>query len=182
MFRNKIPPTIAEYVCNWSGCDETYLKFHEYLEHVNYHLAFDYETGCAAQRNSRENLINIKVVCKWDQCQRTLLNIFELKRHMRIHTNVKMIGCHNCGSLFSTKPLFINHCVRQTVNRKKENKLKLIFTSICFLEQSFQCPHCFKFFPSTKLLRDHTFVHVNKFQCSICGKYFLIGSLRFLKF
>lgn len=117
-FRNNIPSIPNDYVCCWSGCAEAYSKFYDYLEHVNYHLTFDYERGVCARRNERENLMNIKVVCKWDECERTLPHIFQLKRHMRIHTKEKLIGCANCGTLFTSKPLYIKHCIRQVVNRK----------------------------------------------------------------
>lgn len=117
-FRNVIPKLPHDYVCYWAGCNEPYSKFYDFLEHVKYHLKAEYENGIPARRNDRESLSDIKVDCKWDGCKRQLPNIFELKRHMKIHTNEKLIGCGNCGTLFATKPLYINHCVRQVVNRE----------------------------------------------------------------
>jgi hypothetical protein len=116
--RNNIPSEISDYVCYWSGCGESYLKFHYYLEHVNYHLTFDYETETTSSRGNPLKRQNIRVKCKWDGCGRSLLGIFELRRHMRTHTKEKMIGCAHCGTLFGTKPLYIKHCIRQVVNRE----------------------------------------------------------------
>ena len=140
--RNNIPLLNSEYVCYWSGCGEAYLKFHDYLEHVEYHLTSDYETGVCSTRHSRPNLTDIKVECKWDDCGmhsyrgfiwniclthsyllfivtgQTVPNIFQLKRHVRVHTKEKMIGCANCGKLFVSKPQYLDHCIRQVENRK----------------------------------------------------------------
>lgn len=152
--RNVIPKLPSDYFCYWKGCAApSYTKYNEFLEHVNYHLKDDYQAGVASCQSDRsEKLSSIRVTCEWDGCSREMRNVFLLKRHLKSHTNEKMIGCANCGALFINKPMFISHCIRQVVNQR-----------------SFQCPDCFKFYPSEKLLKDHARSHVNKFQCSMCG-------------
>lgn len=165
--RNVIPSIPDDYFCYWKGCSESFSKFREFTEHIGNHLQVDYHRGFPTRRGDTSEA---KVACHWDDCQRELPNVFELKRHMKRHTNEKMIGCANCGKLFATKPLLIDHCIRQVVNRKLicrpfELELQLYLIS----ERSFQCPDCYKLYPSQKLLNDHTRVHVNKFQCNFCG-------------
>lgn len=116
--RNVIPSTPDDYFCYWKGCSYSFAKFREFIEHISDHIKKDYSLGFPVRRGDRSHLSGIKVACHWDDCKRELPNVFELKRHMKLHTNEKLIGCANCGKLFATKPLFIDHCIRQVVNRK----------------------------------------------------------------
>lgn len=169
-FRNIIPELPNDYFCYWSDCSKSYTKFNEYIEHVNYHIKLDYETGNSMERKTQGLLKDIPVTCKWDSCEKVLPHVFQLKRHLRTHTKERLIGCANCGSLYSSKSFFVDHCMRQVVNRKKLlpifQQQILTFQST---ERSFQCPDCFKNYPSEKLLKDHTRAHIHKIQCSICG-------------
>lgn len=115
--RNKIPPVLTDYYCHWADCSACFTKYHEFIDHVNHHIITDYQTGQSLHRCDSD-LSTIKVSCQWSNCNRSIPNIFELKRHLKSHTNEKMIGCANCGHLFINKPLFINHCIRQVINRK----------------------------------------------------------------
>lgn len=169
-FRNVIPEIPNDYFCYWDGCLKSFTLIQEFIEHVNYHIVLDYETGRSSSGGASRKLVEIRADCSWDGCDKVLPNVFELKRHLKTHTKEKLIGCANCGSLFTNKPHFINHCIRQVVNRKSivwwllNGKLNFYF-----IERSFQCPDCFKYYPSEKILKDHTRSHINKFQCSICG-------------
>lgn len=90
-FRNEIPAIPSDYFCYWNDCSKSYTKFNNFLEHVNYHLVLEYQTGSASTRTGRNQLINIKVICRWDGCQKTIPNVFQLKRHLKSHTNEKLI-------------------------------------------------------------------------------------------
>lgn len=149
--RNVIPELKNNYFCYWLGCNESYLIFTEYIDHVNHHIS-EYSTGSPWKGPNQVKVKDIRVVCHWEGCERTIANVFELKRHLRVHTQQKAIACPNCGHTFSTKLLLINHLVRQVVGQR-----------------TFKCPECTKFYPSEKLLKDHVRSHVNKFQCSLCG-------------
>lgn len=129
-FRNVIPPIPNNYYCHWNNCNEIYTTFLEFIQHVNHHIADDFQTGQTTWKHSDHvKLKDIPVCCKWSDCEgKTVANIFELKRHLKTHTHEKMIGCSNCGHLFSNKQLFINHCMRQIVGRKLFNfYLKYLF-------------------------------------------------------
>lgn len=108
-FRNDIPPIPNDYFCYWGRCSFSSSTYTEYLEHVNNHLKLDYKKNLWAE--------NVKLDCRWDGCNRQI-PYMQLKRHLKTHTKEKMIGCANCGALFINKPLFINHCIRQAVNRE----------------------------------------------------------------
>lgn len=118
-FRNQIPEIPNDYFCYWKGCSKSFSKFNVFIEHVNYHLVLDYQTGTDAYRTGRDQLINIKVTCHWDECLKESPNVFQLKRHLKSHTKEKLIACANCGTCFINKPLFIDHCMRQVVASRK---------------------------------------------------------------
>jgi hypothetical protein len=162
-FRNVIPDIPDDYVCYWSGCSETYSKFQDFVEHITYHLTFDYENGVSASRNDRANLCDIKVKCKWDGCGRQLPNIFQLKRHMRSHSNEKLIGCANCGTLFTTKPLYVIffHFKSEVFNvpTASSSILRLSFSKITHspMSTNFNAPFAVSVAKSSQFLLD-TFV------------------------
>lgn len=115
-YRNLIPSFPNDYFCHWNGCTESFAVFNDLINHANHHLTIDYQTGYSAYRI--QQLINIKVICLWDDCNHVLKDVYQLKRHLRIHTKEKLIGCSNCGKLYSTKRIFIDHCIRQVVSRE----------------------------------------------------------------
>lgn len=149
-FRNVIPLIPNDYFCYWNSCSKNFTKYTEYLTHVSEHIDEMKETIPKLDKN--EKSLDPKIPCQWDDCTYTSTRTFSLKRHLKCHTNEKMIGCANCGVLFVNKPLFIDHCVRQDINQR-----------------NFQCPDCFRLYPSEKLLKEHARGHVNKFQCGFCG-------------
>ncbi|KAG5669229.1 hypothetical protein PVAND_017121 [Polypedilum vanderplanki] len=152
--RNTIPIIPQKYFCHWNNCNESYLTFMDFVKHVNRHIS-EYQNVVTSpwKHSDRIRMKDLRVKCKWNDCgNRELPNVFELKRHLRTHTNEKLIGCSNCGHLFANKNLFVNHCVRQVVGQR-----------------TFKCAECKKLYPTEKLLNDHIRVHVNKYQCSICG-------------
>jgi hypothetical protein len=54
--------------------------------------------------------------------------------------------------MFNNKTSFVDHFIRQIVS-----------------ERNFQCMDCFKYYPTEKLLKEHSKCHVNKYQCAFCG-------------
>lgn len=117
-FRNLIPE-LSDYFCYWDHCRMSFITITDYFKHVNDHiLELQNNSSIARYSESQIKLKDVKVNCLWNSCGKLVENIFELKRHLRVHTKQKTIGCSTCGHLFSTKILFINHCVRQVVGRK----------------------------------------------------------------
>ena len=170
-FRNVIPDIDQDYFCYWNGCSQSFPIYKIYLEHVSDHIE-KLKPDLFSELKYRKKITELKVKCQWDDCQTESSNVFTLKRHVKSHTNEKMIGCANCGVLFATKTFFINHCVRQDVTRKFDGKIwtyQDIHMLLFFLERNFQCPDCFRLYPTEKLLKEHTRGHVNKYQCQFCG-------------
>lgn len=151
--RNKIPDVINSYFCYWDDCQHKFNKFHEYIEHVSEHVEQIDAIKEEQKRNPMVKIKNIKMTCLWAGCEKQLDNIYELRRHIKtLHTNEKMIACPDCGNMFKNKTLFVDHYLRQTVSQR-----------------NFTCCDCYKEFPTNKLLKEHARIHINKFQCDICG-------------
>lgn len=117
-FRNLIPD-LNDYFCYWDECRDSFVTITEFIEHVNDHISELVNNSSIMKYSQNETKMkDVKVSCQWSGCGKLIANVFELKRHLRVHSQQKIIGCPNCGQLFSTKLLFINHCVRQVVGRE----------------------------------------------------------------
>ena len=94
----------------------------------------------------------LQVRCRWGDCSSRAGSVSKLKEHMRAHTQEKMIGCPNCGALFSNRVKFLDHCKRQQMSE----------------EDAFKCNNCGKKFALERLLRDHMRSHINHYKCPQC--------------
>ena len=114
------------YRCFWSDCDQEFSSIQSFLDHVEYHSTCTYPY----KRDLKDSAIGVskqKVICLWKDCDKLCCNIYNLKNHLMQHTRANTIGCHNCGALFNSKVVLVDHCLRQVVNCKYLSSLLKAF-------------------------------------------------------
>lgn len=105
------------YQCLWSNCDLEFPSMQSFLEHVDFHSSSTYPYKRDIQ--NRAAIISKRtVICRWSECAKICSNVYNLKTHLKQHTRANSIGCHNCGALFNSKVVLVDHCLRQVVNCK----------------------------------------------------------------
>ena len=140
--RNIVPDFSDPWTCQWEGCDQsesTWSRPREFYHHVAEHAE---ETRGAGGR----------LECRWSGCLKTDGSVSKLKEHLRSHSQEKMIGCPNCGALFSNRVKFLDHVKRQHVSS----------------QEAYKCNNCGKKFSLERLLRDHMRSHINHYKCPHC--------------
>ena len=139
--RNIVPDLSESWRCQWRGCetgDTCHQQPRDFYLHVSSHA---------------EELRGEVVRCRWGECSSQAGTVSKLKEHLRSHTQEKMIGCPNCGALFSNRVKFLDHCKRQQAANS---------------EDCFKCSNCGKKFATERLLRDHMRSHINHYKCPHC--------------
>ena len=140
--RNIVPDFSDPWSCQWEGCEEseaTWCRPREFYHHVAEHAE---ESRGATGR----------LECRWAGCLKTDGSVSKLKEHLRSHSQEKMIGCPNCGALFSNRVKFLDHVKRQHVSQ----------------QEAYKCNNCGKKFSLERLLRDHMRSHINHYKCPHC--------------
>ena len=141
---NKKLPKLKQYRCEWAGCvfqDIDWLQPMDFFDHVNAH---NYLGGDGFYQ------------CLWAGCntnnkKETFASKF--KAHMKNHTNEKCIACPNCGSMFTNRVKFFDHCKRQDTQ-----------------EASFPCGECGKILPTKRIFKDHARAHEKPYNCHLCSQ------------
>lgn len=146
--RNLLPVLPARLNCEWEDCDFESNSFQNFIDHVQCHVI----ALPKGKRNIYTKESDVKPICEWRACNKQFGDGHKLKEHVRTHTQEKLVGCPVCGTQFSNKTKFYDHCKRQMANEKK----------------GFKCSHCRKNFASERILRDHFRLHVNLFKCPFC--------------
>ncbi|XP_054289817.1 histone H4 transcription factor-like [Macrosteles quadrilineatus] len=142
--RNLIPDKIDGMVCEWKDCSKEFNNVQLFLYHIHMHVNESFMTS----DSKRE-----KFSCKWKGCSRSNMPTrVRLMDHMRTHTRERVAACPTCGHVFSTNTKLSDHCHRQMTNEGSD----------------FPCSHCYKNFPSLRLLKDHMRGHVNFYKCCYC--------------
>ena len=138
--RNIVPDQSEPWTCQWAGCEETcFDRPRDFYSHVSSHVDEIRGKG--------------RLACRWGECCSQCNTVSKLKEHLRSHTQEKMIGCPNCGALFSNRVKFLDHCKRQQAAAS---------------EECFKCSNCNKKFAIERLLRDHMRSHINHYKCPHC--------------
>ncbi|KAL0270520.1 UNVERIFIED_CONTAM: hypothetical protein PYX00_007906 [Menopon gallinae] len=137
-------PVLPELNCEWEDCHLKFSNFQTFLYHVQCHV------HVLPQRRALKEME--KTVCNWRDCKKTFKGSHKLRDHVRTHTQEKLVGCPVCGTQFSNKTKFYDHCKRQMPVERK----------------GFKCSHCRKNFATERILRDHIRLHINKYKCPYC--------------
>ena len=143
--RNIVPDLSEPWSCQWEGCDQSETSWsrpREFYHHVSEHAE---EVRGGRGKAGR-------LFCRWAGCEKTDGSVSKLKEHLRSHSQEKMIGCPNCGALFSNRVKFLDHVKRQQVTH----------------EDAYKCNNCGKKFSLERLLRDHMRSHINHYKCPHC--------------
>ncbi|XP_046400207.1 histone H4 transcription factor [Ischnura elegans] len=140
--RNVIPDIPSTYRCNWEDCSDEFQNAQKFYNHVECHVRGHVPDNSA--KNSYQ--------CAWGVCKSKCPIRPKLRDHVRVHTQEKMVGCPVCGGVFATRAKYYDHCKRQ----------------IPLEMHGYQCSHCFKFYPSERLLKGHMRLHVNHYKCAFC--------------
>ncbi|XP_075226986.1 histone H4 transcription factor-like isoform X2 [Lycorma delicatula] len=152
---NQIPDLMLEsYKCCWSDCSYEGSCIQTFFFHVTAHV-----NTCLSSEDYK---------CQWKGCNNDFANLNKLNCHVRVHTKEKLVACPDCGGMFASNTKFIDHCKRQ---------LPLDM-------QGYQCAHCFKYYSSERILRDHMRSHINVHKCIYCdmtcaNKFTLAAHIRF---
>jgi hypothetical protein len=144
--RNVVPHLPYAFECCWEKCEQTSNNPQIYFNHVQAHSCY----------NSCGNNVKGRIHCGWRGCRCVFHTISKLADHIRSHTQEKRVGCPTCGGLFATRTKFSDHCKRQV-------PLEL---------RGYQCLHCFRYYPTKRLLQEHTRYHVNRYKCAFCNMTF----------
>ncbi|KAG8223150.1 hypothetical protein J437_LFUL000573 [Ladona fulva] len=140
--RNIVPDIPNCYRCNWEDCTSVFQNAQRFFFHVEAHVR-GYPSG---------NNIKGGLPCCWGSCKASFPSQHKVRDHVRTHTQEKMVGCPVCGGIFATRAKYYDHCKRQ----------------IPLEMHGYQCSHCFKFYPSERLLKGHMRLHVNHYKCPFC--------------
>jgi hypothetical protein len=158
--RNVLPQLPeCDFQCQWDGCDraesdgDAFSEPIKFYWHVQWH-AEEYRPSKIAFGHKKSAAGRKEIYCRWGGCSFKGLTTFKLKDHLKSHSAERSVACPTCGSLFSTRSKFYDHCQRQ-VKVPKEKGLK--------------CSYCQKSFSSERLLRDHMRSHINHHQCPLCS-------------
>ncbi|KAK6643797.1 hypothetical protein RUM43_000060 [Polyplax serrata] len=141
--RNLLPVLPLESNCEWFECNYETNNFQSFLNHVQCHVQTLPMRGCIKPKT---------FTCEWRSCSKVFKDPHKLREHVRTHTQEKLVGCPVCGTQFSNKTKFYDHCKRQEAATKK----------------GFKCSHCRKNFATERILREHIRLHINLFKCPMC--------------
>ncbi|XP_071449671.1 histone H4 transcription factor [Hetaerina americana] len=140
--RNVIPDIPNSYRCNWEDCTDNFQNAQKFYLHVECHI----------RGHNSDKIVKNCYHCRWGLCKAKCPTKPKLRDHLRSHTQEKMVGCPVCGGVFATRAKYYDHCKRQ----------------IPLEMHGYQCSHCFKFYPSERLLKGHMRLHVNHYKCPFC--------------
>ena len=144
--RNIVPDLSEPWSCQWEGCEQrgvSWSRPRDFYQHVADH---------GEEVRGRVKGEAGRLTCRWAGCGKTDGSVSKLKEHLRSHSQEKMIGCPNCGALFSNRVKFLDHVKRQQVTS----------------EDAYKCNNCGKKFSLERLLRDHMRSHINHYKCPHC--------------
>lgn len=138
--RNILPDLPDPHVCSWLSCNKVFNNIQVFFNHVALHMY------------SVPIKFKSEIPCPWSGCKLQLTNRHCMGRHIGTHTKNKAVACPTCGNMFATNTKFYDHCKRQ----------------IPIELHGYQCNHCYKYYPSKRILRDHMRRHVNHYKCCYC--------------
>lgn len=139
--RNMIPEIPEAFQCMWDSCVLRFASAQDFYWHVQGHAK------CTDAPESKGTYD-----CAWEGCTAAFKRNVRLRDHVRSHTQEKIVGCPNCGGIYSSNTKFYDHCTRQ----------------IPLDSQQHQCSHCSRRYANERLLRDHVRHHINHFKCNEC--------------
>ncbi|XP_039435043.1 histone H4 transcription factor isoform X1 [Culex pipiens pallens] len=142
--RNHIEMYKASFRCEWGNCDERFNKVVPFFQHVNDHVRDQFPVD----RKSTKEIIK----CEWTHCPQQYCRRSVALEHVRRHSTERTIGCYNCGSVYTSRLKYIEHCRRQVDYQLRE----------------IPCPDCDKLFATTQLMKDHRAVHNKRYECPQC--------------
>lgn len=140
--RNIVPEIPNSYKCNWEDCTCVFQNAQKFYFHAEAHVR-----GFPVGNNIKGGL-----PCCWGSCKGKFPSLHKVRDHLRSHTQEKLVGCPVCGGVYATRAKYYDHCKRQV-------PLEM---------HGYQCSHCFKFYPSERLLKGHMRLHVNHYKCPFC--------------
>uniref|UniRef100_A0A0V0J8Y3 Histone H4 transcription factor n=3 Tax=Schistocephalus solidus TaxID=70667 RepID=A0A0V0J8Y3_SCHSO len=150
-----VPVFPTPFECSWQGCIFKTNNVAQLYQHVSSH---------PKEYTERRQPPLHKLKCLWENCTYWCTRIVNLTYHLRIHTQEKVIGCPDCGILFTAANKLRDHLLRQLPSRLSENQTDNCDEQI----PTHQCPRCFRICGSQALLRKHINQHVNKIKCPHC--------------
>lgn len=137
---NMIPEIPEPFQCMWEDCKVSFASAQNFYWHVQSHVV------CSDPNTDKV------YKCFWEGCSTVFTQKIKLRDHMRSHTQEKLVGCPNCGMIYSCNTKLYDHCSQQ----------------IPFDMLHYKCSHCSRKFGTERLLRDHLRHHINLFKCSEC--------------
>lgn len=142
--RNSIEMYKTSFRCEWGNCEEQFNKVIPFFQHVNDHVKDQFPVD----RKSTKELIK----CQWTHCTQHYCRRSVALEHIRSHSTERTIGCYNCGSIYTSRLKYIEHCRRQVDYQLRE----------------IHCPDCDKLFATMQLMKDHRAVHNKRYICPQC--------------
>jgi hypothetical protein len=108
--RNDIPEQPTSYPCSWDECPLSFQEsIQDFLDHVFSHAASSF---AFLDKKIKD------VKCLWLGCDAEIKRA-KLRAHIdATHVREKVIGCHNCGTLFVRRKGLVLHCQRQADDGK----------------------------------------------------------------
>ncbi|XP_071551578.1 histone H4 transcription factor-like [Panulirus ornatus] len=100
--RNMIPEIPEAFQCMWDSCVLRFASAQDFYWHVQGHAK------CTDAPESKGTYD-----CAWEGCTAAFKRNVRLRDHVRSHTQEKIVGCPNCGGIYSSNTKFYDHCTRQ---------------------------------------------------------------------
>uniref|UniRef100_A0A182MFQ7 C2H2-type domain-containing protein n=1 Tax=Anopheles culicifacies TaxID=139723 RepID=A0A182MFQ7_9DIPT len=151
--RNTITNRPVTFRCEWNDCTERFNRAMHFFHHVRNHMLDQFEPG---KKSSA-----VPVECKWSLCKMSYTISLKALLHIKLHTTQREIACYNCGTDFWSRVKYIDHCARQ----------------IELSQRKYQCPICYRYYATLRLMKAHKEVHEMTHPCQHCSNSFQSASL-----